>query len=373
MGSGRALFMARALRLARRAEGRTAPNPPVGAVVVRDGKVVGQGFHRAAGQDHAEVEALSQAGGQAKGAELYVTLEPCNHQGRTPPCTDLILRSGLKKVHIGAMDPNPGVAGGGARKLERAGLTVLPGLLEDRCQELIAPFAKHVSSGLPLVSLKIAASLDGRTGTGPKVNQWLTGPKAKAWAHRLRNVSEAIMVGRSTVEVDDPALTTRLARGRGQNPLRVVVDSRLRLPPTARVIQGPAQGGPAGGGCLILTTEKAPKGRRKALEEAGAKVAVLPGREGRIDLAAALGYLGRLKVMHLLVEGGPTLAGSLVRAGLVDRILFVLAPFLIGGDGAPGIIGGPELPGLDQAVALKGIRTRRLGRDLLLTARLAKE
>jgi diaminohydroxyphosphoribosylaminopyrimidine deaminase/5-amino-6-(5-phosphoribosylamino)uracil reductase len=371
MGSGRAVFMARAIRLARRAEGRTSPNPPVGAVVVKEGRVVGQGFHRAAGQDHAEVEALSQAGEAARGAELYVTLEPCNHQGRTPPCTESILRSGIKKVYIGAPDPNPGVAGGGAERLRKAGLEVGSGLLADRCRELLAPFAKHVFTGRPYVSLKLAASLDGRTGTGPQKREWLTGPEAKAWAHRLRDTSEAIMVGRSTVEVDDPALTTRLSRGRGQNPLRVVVDSKLRLSPDSKVVQGPSQGGPAGGGCLILTTDRASERKRKALEAAGARVAVLPAGKGRVDLASALDHLGRLKVMKLLVEGGPTLAGSLVRAGLVDRVLFILAPILIGGQQAPGIIGGPALPGIDRAVGLKTIKTRRLGRDLLLTAELA--
>jgi len=360
--------MAQAILLARRAEGRTAPNPPVGAVVVREGRVVGRGFHRAAGLAHAEPEALAQAGEEARGAELYVTLEPCDHHGRTPPCTESILRSGLKKVYIGALDPNPGVAGGGAEKLARAGLEVVSGLLADRCRELIAPFTKHVLTGRPLVCLKLAASLDGRVSTGPNRSEWLTGPEAKAWAHRMRDTSEAIMVGRSTVEVDDPALTTRLPKGRGQNPLRVVVDSRLRLSPASRVVRGPSQGGPAGGGCLILTTDRAPRQRREALEAAGAQVEVLPARQGRVDLAAALDHLGQRKVMRLLVEGGPGLAGSFTRAGLVDRFYLILAPILIGGDEAPGIIGGPILPGISRATNLNRIRTRRLGRDLLLQA-----
>ncbi|MBW1712390.1 MAG: bifunctional diaminohydroxyphosphoribosylaminopyrimidine deaminase/5-amino-6-(5-phosphoribosylamino)uracil reductase RibD [Deltaproteobacteria bacterium] len=362
--------MAQALALARKAEGRTAPNPPVGAVVVRKGRIVGRGFHQAAGRPHAEVEALDQAGHRAAGASLYVTLEPCNHQGRTPPCTEKILSSRIKKVVIGALDPNPGVTGNGAARLKEAGLEVETGLLAERCTELIEPFAKHAVFGRPWVCLKMAASLDGRLATAPGQSQWLTGQPARAWVHRLRNRSEAILVGRSTVAIDDPALTTRLARGQGQNPLRVVLDSRLTTDPQARVVSGPKQGGPAGGGCLILTTEAGPPERQEALTAAGAEVKVLPGGPGGVDLEAVLDELGRRGVMRLVVEGGPELAAGFLRAGLVDEVFFLFAPLIIGGQGAPGLVAGPLIKNLSQATRLGGFKTRRLGQDLLVGAKV---
>lgn len=373
MSDPRAAFMARAIRLARRAEGRTAPNPPVGAVVVREGRVVGQGFHHAAGTPHAEPLALDAAGESARGADLYVTLEPCNHQGQTPPCTQKVISSKIKRVFIGALDPNPGVAGGGAEFLSGQGLEVSSGILEDRCQELIAPFAKLITTGRPWVSLKLAASLDGRIAPRPGKAQWLTGPQAKAWVHRLRNRCEAIMVGRATVSIDNPSLTTRLDRGRGQNPLRVILDSRLSTDPGSKAVTGPREGGPAGGGCLILTGPDHSAKNRLALERAGAEVIEIEAGAHGLDISQALEELGKRGIMRLLLEGGPGLAGSFFRAGFVDEIFFLYAPLVMGGAQAPGMVAGPMLESIDRAARLGRIKTQRLGRDILMRAKVSGE
>jgi diaminohydroxyphosphoribosylaminopyrimidine deaminase / 5-amino-6-(5-phosphoribosylamino)uracil reductase len=373
VSDSRADFMAQAIRLARRAQGRTAPNPPVGAVVAREGRVVGQGYHHAAGTPHAEPLALDAAGKKVRGADLYVTLEPCNHQGRTPPCTEKILKSGIKRVFIGALDPNPRVAGNGAGFLAQQGLEVESGILEDRCQDLIAPFASLITRGRPFVSLKLAASLDGRIATRSGQSQWLTGPEAKAWAHRLRDRCEAIMVGRATVAQDNPSLTTRLNRGKGQNPLRVILDSRLKIDPGSKVVTGPGEGGPAGGGCLILTRDKASLAREKALRAAGAEVVRLDPGQGGVDLSQVLLELGKRGVMRLLLEGGPELAGRFIRARFVDEVFFMYAPMVIGGKSAPGMVAGPMIQEIGQAARLEDMRTRRLGRDILIRARVARD
>ncbi len=373
MAAQEARFMAQALKLARRTEGRTAPNPPVGAVVVRGGEVVGRGWHQKVGRPHAETVALEAAGGLAEGADLFVTLEPCNHYGRTPPCTEAIISAGIKRVIIGCLDPNPWVTGRGSQRLRRAGIEVGVGLLGQRCQELIRPFERHSTTGRPWVCLKMAASLDGRTATGPGKSQWLTGPEAKTWVHRLRNRCEAILVGRGTVVADDPLLTARLSVRSAQNPLRVVLDSKLSLSPKARVIAGPKKGGPAGGGCLILTTDKSKIRKRAILETAGAEVKVLPAREGRVDLEAALAELGRRGVMRLLIEGGPEVAGACARAELLDEIFFIFAPLLINGAGAPGLLTGARLKGLEEVVKLSAIKVQRLGSDLLIEALVSKK
>ncbi|MBW2617427.1 MAG: bifunctional diaminohydroxyphosphoribosylaminopyrimidine deaminase/5-amino-6-(5-phosphoribosylamino)uracil reductase RibD, partial [Deltaproteobacteria bacterium] len=260
--------------------------------------------------------------------------------------------------------------GQGAKRLQGAGIDVITGVVEDKCIELLNPFLSLVTTGRPWVCLKMAASLDGRIAPGPGQNAWLTGEKARAWTHRLRNRSEAILVGRATVAADDPALTTRLPRTRGQNPLRVVLDSFLALDPAARVVSGPKEGGPAGGGCLVLTTPQAPGERRTRLEAAGAEVKTLPAGPGGVDLEAVLDELGRRGVMRLLVEGGPRVAGRFVRAGLVDEVFFLLAPVIIGGENAPGMLSGPDLLEMSEASHLSEIKTRRLGPDLLVAARL---
>lgn len=365
-------FMNTALRLAQKAEGRTAPNPPVGAVVVIGDRVVGQGWHKYAGAPHAEPMALDQAGDLAKGADLYVTLEPCNHQGRTPPCSERVIKAGIRRVFIGSLDPNPTVSGGGATRLAEAGIEVISGVLKDRCDNILRPFAKHVTTGRPWVTIKLAASLDGRIAVRPGRQDWLTGPEAARFVHRLRNRCEAILVGRKTVEVDDPSLTARLPRGQGQNPLRVILDSKLRINPKAKVIRGPRDGGPAGGGAVIFSAGAVEETARFALEQAGVETATATGPNGRVDLGLVLDDLGRRGVIRLLVEGGPETAGAFLRSGLADELILLYAPLVIGGRTAPGMVGGPDLDSLAGAVGLDDLKTARLGKDLMVAGLVRK-
>jgi len=359
-------FMRRALRLARRGLGRSSPNPAVGAVVVKNGRVIGEGYHAKYGAPHAEVHALAAAGAEAKGAAIYVTLEPCHHQGKTPPCTRAILAAGLARVLYGASDPNPKVAGGGGDFLAAQGIEVRPGILRLECQREHRFFFKHVTTGRPYVVLKTAATLDGRTAAHTGDSRWVTGEKARRHAHRMRAWLDAICVGSGTALADDPQLTCRLRGGR--DPLRVVVDSKLRLPPTAKVLDKASTAR-----CLVACGPKAPAQRRAALEKAGAEVLVLPqGPAGGLDLAALLAELGRRGVTSLLLEGGAGLAWGFLSAGLVDEVAYFYAPKLIGGVAAPGMIGGQGFAIMNQAVSLEPPRLRRLGEDILLQARVLR-
>lgn len=353
------LFMRQALRLARRGLGRTSPNPPVGAVVVAAGRVVGRGYHRGAGCPHGEIEALRAAGRRSRGATLYVTLEPCNHHGRTPPCTDAILAAGVRRVVFGARDPNPRVRGGGAMRLRRSGIAVEPDVEADACADLIAAFSSLVTRGRPLVTLKLAASLDGRIATRTGASRWITSSRARALVHRLRNEYDAVMVGAGTVLADDPALTCR--RRGGRNPLRVVVDGRLRTPLSARVVSGATARG-----TVIATTIRS--GRKlDVLRGRGVRILILPGRAGEISLAVLLRRLAADGVSSVLIEGGGGLAATAVRARVVDRALFFLAPKLIGGDGV-AMLGPLGVRTMNQATSLRVVRTATLGPDLLVHA-----
>ena len=357
-----ATFMRLAVRLGRKGLGRTSPNPPVGAVVVARGRIVGRGFHRRAGEAHAEVEALRAAEARARGATLYVTLEPCNHWGRTPPCTEAILAAGIRRVVVGARDPNPRVAGGGLRRLRRAGVAVEVGVEAGACEDLIAAFAKHARTGRPLVTLKLAASLDGRIATASGASRWISGPRARRLVHRLRNEHDAIMVGAGTVISDDPRLTCRLRGGR--DPLRVIVDGRLRVPLDARVLTKPA----APGTLIATVTRKALI--IEALRRRGASVLVLPGRRGQLSLRRLVAALGARGVTSVLIEGGATLAAAALRERVVDRLLCFVSPTLIGGDGL-AMVGSLGVRGLAQAIRLPGVRVGRLGEDIVIHADLA--
>lgn len=358
--------MRRALALARRAAGRTSPNPLVGAVVVRDGRVVGEGYHRKAGTPHAEVHALRAAGALAQGATLYVTLEPCDHHGRTPPCTEAILAAGIRRVVTATIDPNPLVAGRGLERLRRAGVEVVTGVLEDEARELNEAFFKYITAGRPLVTYKYAMTLDGKAAARTGASRWISGPAARRLVHRLRAQADAVLVGVGTILADDPELTVRDARGR--DPVRVVVDSLLRTPPTARVVAAAAR---SGAPTWIATTPAAPAERRAALQAAGAEVLVLPARDGRVDLAALMAELGRREVTSVLLEGGPTLAAAALDAGLIDRVAAFVCPLLLGGAEAPGPVGGRGYATPDEAPRLEGVRLRRVGGDFLVTGRPA--
>lgn len=363
------VFMARALELAARGLGRTSPNPAVGAVVVRDGEIVGEGFHERAGGLHAEPLALAQAGERARGATIYVSLEPCCHRGRTPPCTEAIIRAGIRRVVYACEDCDDRCAGEGARTLTRAGIETACGPLAEQARRLNEAYFKHKRTGLPFLTLKLALSLDGKTATAEGDSRWITGPAARERVHRMRDRSDAVMVGIKTVLADDPALTTRLPEG-GKDALRVVVDSGAHTPPTARVIAG---GGPPG--CVVAVSAPAPQEPVAAIERAGAEALILPladyndgsGRLG-VDLRALMIALGRRDIMSILLEGGPTLAAGAVCAGIVDKFMLFCAPLLIGGTDAPPALGDLGVMKLAEAPRLRITAVERVGEDILVEA-----
>ncbi len=351
-------FMRLALREGKKGLGRTSPNPAVGAVVVKRGKVVGKGFHPRAGEPHAEVFALREAGDKARGATIYVTLEPCHHFGRTPPCTQAILEAGIARVVIGCRDPNP-KAQGGADFLAEKGLEVVTGVLEKECAELCRFFLKAVKKGLPWIIAKAAMSLDGRIATRSGDSKWITGEKARRFGHRLRDIVDAILVGRGTVEADDPSLTCRLPRGR--DPARIVLDTNLSLSPEKKIFNL-ASSAPT----IIACGEDAPKEREKLFKEKGVWVWRLPLEDQKISLRALLERMLKEEMLSLLVEGGATIHGSFFEAGLVDEIYFFYGPVIIGGERAKSAILGQGPEKLAEAFWLKELRVKRLGDSLLV-------
>jgi len=355
-------FMRRALALAERGRGLTSPNPLVGAVVVRDGRVVGEGAHLRAGGAHAEVAALAAAGAAARGATLYVTLEPCAHQGRTPPCAPAVAAAGVARVVAALRDPNPLVVGGGADVLRGAGIAVEMGVLAAEAERQNRAWLTAMRRGRPHVTLKAAATLDGKLADVHGTSKWITGEAARLHAHRLRAESDAVLVGVGTALRDDPALTVRLPEPWPREPYRVVLDTRARLRADARVIHA---GTPAR--ALVAVGDSAPAARVAALEAAGAKVMRCVTREDRIDPAALLERLFDLEVRAVLVEGGGETHAAFVEAGLVDRVALFLAPLLLGGREATGVVGGAGRD-LKAALRLTPPTTTALGDDLLLEA-----
>lgn len=353
-------FMQLALELARRGEGRTCPNPPVGAVVVRDGQVVGQGYHPRAGEPHAEIFALDEAGEKASGADLYVTLEPCSHHGRTGPCCEAVAQAGIRRVFIGATDPNPRVDGGGIGYLRQAGLEVHAGISEQECRRLIAPFARHVTTGLPFVILKSAITLDGFTACSGGDSRWVSGEESRRHVHGLRDRVDAIMVGIGTVEKDDPQLTTRLPGG-GHDPLRVIVDTTLRIDERAAVLRL-SSAAPT----LIATTARADAAKVERLRAGGSEVLILPRDDGQVDLRELLRHLGRRNVQSLLLEGGARLAGRCFRQRLISRVMVFVAPRMLGGGDGRGIFAGPGVRVMNEALTLQDVRVGRFGSDTLI-------
>ena len=370
-------FMGMALALAARAQGQTRPNPMVGAVVVRHGRVVGIGYHHRAGWPHAEVLALRTAGARARGAVLYVTLEPCRHTGRTPPCVPAIVAAGVRRVVAAMPDPSPRMRGRGLRALRAAGLAVRAGVCRAEAQRLNEVYLTWRRRLRPFVTVKVAQSLDGKIATVTGDSRWITGPAARRVAHALRGSVDAIMVGVRTVLADNPRLSARGARppcppgGRGawhqrpfRPPLKVVVDSTCRTPTTARLLTG-------GDPVLIATTTRAPSARRRALAARGAEILVLPSRDGQVDLRALLRALARREITHLLLEGGGELIAAALRDRLVDRWIAFLAPSLIGGRAAPTPVGGAGIRALRQAVPVRVIAWSCVGDDLMVEARIA--
>ena len=354
------LYMERALALARDAVGSTSPNPAVGAVVVQDGEVVGTGHTQPAGQAHAEVVALRQAGARAREATLFVTLEPCSHHGRTPPCTDAIIEAGVATVYASVIDPNPNVGGRGVARLRDAGVSVEVGDGRDEAADLIAPHAKFTRTGTPLVTAKFAMSLDGKIATRTGDSKWITSVESRRYAHELRRRSDAIMVGIGTALADDPQLTARDADGAPlpSQPLRVIVDSAGRLPSDAALLAQP--------GDTLVALAREDAGARARLEAAGALVFAAGGGDGRVDLAALLAELGRLEITSVFVEGGGALLGSLFDEGLVDRVVAFVAPVIIGGADALSPVGGSGAAMMADVVRLSGARVERIGEDVVV-------
>ena len=352
--------MRAALALARRELGNVWPNPAVGCVIVRDGRVVGRGWTQKGGRPHAETEALARAGELARGAAAYVTLEPCSHWGRTPPCADALIAAGISRVVAAVADPDPRVAGAGLARLRDAGLVVEAGLCEAEAAAINAGFFTRVRLGRPLVTLKLASSLDGRIATASGESRWITGSAARERAHLLRATHDAILVGTDTVIADDPQLTCRLPGLDHRSPVRVVLDRQLRLPPTAHVLAG-ARDVPT----WLITLPAADAGCQQALRDAGVEIiAVAPDATGRIDLGGALAALGARGLTRLLVEGGGRLAASLLRADLVDRLVWLHAPLLLGGDGLPAVA-ALGFARLAQAPQFERLATEALGPDVI--------
>lgn len=357
-----AAFMRIALEEARKGQGRTAPNPCVGAVVVRDGQIVGRGYHRRAGTPHAEVNALDAAGDQAAGATLYVTLEPCNHTGRTPPCTQAILKAGIRRVVVGMNDPNPTVAGGGGAFLASMGIEVVSGVLAADCTAINRPFAKHITTGLPWLAMKAGMSLDGRISHGPGMGGRITGEASWLSTHRLRNTMDAILVGIGTALIDNPSLTTRLPPPEsGRDPVRIILDTRLRLPPGAKLLSQQSQAP-----TWIFCGADAPAAAEEALARSGAVIhRVGTGEEGQLDCREVMTLLGKAGITSVLAEGGAGVHASLLRAGLVDEVFLFVAPLFIGSQGT-ALIAGDLLPPLRQFPWLHNLEVQQLDEDILV-------
>ena len=351
-----------ACRLALKAAGRTSPNPMVGAVLARGGKVIATGFHRIAGEDHAEIVALKRAGAKAKGATLYINLEPCSHYGRTPPCSRALIRAGIKEVVAGMKDPNLLVAGRGFRELRRGGIQVRAGLLEQECRTLNEAFIKYITRQLPFVTLKLAASLDGKIAAVSGDAHWISSEASRRMVHELRNQVDAVVTGVGTVIADDPQLTCRIPNGR--NPWRVILDSRLRVPLAAKLLRQPDPER-----SIIVTSERSPHQKARAIESLGAQVWRVRLRRGRIPWTAILRRLAAKGALSVMIEGGATTAAWALQEQAVDKLLFFYAPMILGGDGRV-MIDALGIKRVRQALRVQRTRVRKLGTDTLVSAYL---
>ena len=352
--------MKMALTLAKKGQGYTSPNPMVGAVVVKDGKVEGSGYHQAVGLAHAEVNAIEDAGSQAKGATLYVNLEPCNHTGRTPPCTRKILAAGIRRVVVAMEDPNT-KAGGGAVFLKEHGIEVLTGVCEEPAKKLNEAFIKYVSTKQPFVLLKCAATLDGRIATRTGDSKWVTGEQARKFVHQLRHAVDAILVGVGTIHADDPRLTTRLESDKALDPVRIVLDTHLSISTSARILQLESNSD-----TILVTGNEVDPNKKRALEKNGVRFIKLPVKNDGIELQPLLDRLGKMGITSLLVEGGSRVIASAFRSGIVDKVLFFYAPKILGGDDGIPICQGPGPELMRGCIQVKNIRIQRFDDDVMI-------
>ena len=363
-------YMKHALSLAELALGYTSPNPAVGAVIVKEGKVVGVGFTQSPGSAHAEVMALRQAKDRARDAAMYVALEPCCHQGRTPPCTQAIIDAGISEIHIALIDPNPLVSGKGIKLLKEAGINVQVGEHEEDARRLNESYIKFITTGMPFVITKFAMSLDGKIATKEGDSKWISSYESRNYVHRLRHTVDAIMVGANTVIVDDPQLTARRCSSKGGKtrvqPLRIVIDGKGRTPASARVFREP-------GKTLVVAAKPLNARKAKSLEKAGAEIVELPAKEDIIDLTGLLKLLGKRQVTSILAEGGSGLLGSLFDNCLVDKAFVYISPIIIGGEKAKNAVGGDGVGKVSDAVHLDNVRTEYSGNDIVICGYLHKK
>lgn len=355
-------YMNQALYLAEKGRGRTSPNPMVGAVVVKNGEVVGRGYHEAAGEPHAEVNALNQAGEQARGADLYVTLEPCNHHGRTPPCTHRIIEAGVNRVVAAMADPNPDVKGGGCAYLRDQGVEVIEGVGAERARRINEVFIKYILTGRPFVTLKCAATLDGRIAARTGDAKWITGERSREYVHQLRHAVDAIMVGVGTVRADNPCLTARLEHIKTKDPARLILDTHLSIDPDARVLTLPSEAP-----TIVVAGEPVvASAQKKRIQQQGAQVITTPLDKGRTDLEALMKQLGAMEITSVLIEGGGGVIASALSAEIVDKICFFYAPKLLGGDDGVPICRGRGPERIQDCIRVTDITTRRFGNDIMI-------
>lgn len=355
-------YMRLALSLAGKAKGFTSPNPCVGAVVVKDGNIVGQGYHRAAGLSHAEVAAINDAGNNAKDAALYVTLEPCNHHGSTPPCTQEIIHAGINTVYIGCKDPNPFVSGGGIAFLREHGVTVKTGVLKEDAQDLIEDFIWYIQNDKkPFVILKSAATLDGNIATATGDSKWITNEKSRRYAHQMRQEADAILIGSGTLQKDNPSLTARLSGKRTRDPVRIILDTRLRIKEDAKVITQASDAI-----TIIATGPDVSNEKRTRLTNAGVKIIEVSIKDQRLDLDELMVKLGQMSILSVLIEGGAIVAGAALKSGIVNKMLYFLAPKVLGGDDGVKVFKGKGPALIKNVYTFKKMDVRLFDNDILV-------
>jgi diaminohydroxyphosphoribosylaminopyrimidine deaminase/5-amino-6-(5-phosphoribosylamino)uracil reductase len=350
-----------ALELAEKAKGRTSPNPMVGAVIVKDGEIVGTGYHLKAGTPHAEIHAIADAGDKAKDATIYVSLEPCSHYGRTAPCTDAIIKAGLSRVVMAMTDPNPKVNGNGKAILESNGIEVETGILEDEARKLNEVFIKYITTGMPFVTMKVAMSLDGKIATFCRRSKWISCEDSRLLVHQIRNEVDAIIVGIGTVLCDNPTLTTRLPDGNGRDAIRIVLDSKAGIPLDSKILNLNSKAK-----TIIAVTSFAPEDKIEQLKKC-ADVLIISEKDGRIDLTELMKKLAQMENTNILIEGGAEVNASALKEGIVDKVMFFIAPKIIGNNKAPGPIGGDGVDNPSEAIKLTDISVKQIGEDILIT------
>jgi len=361
-------YMKKALELARLGEGYTSPNPLVGALIVKKGKIIAEGYHEKYGENHAEVNAFLDASEDVKGADMYVTLEPCSHQGKTPPCADRIVKEGIKRVFIGMKDPNPLVAGRGVEILEKNGIEVKSGILEKEAVELNEIFIKYITENKPFCILKTAMSLDGKIATSSGDSKWISNEKSRKYVHQLRHRVSGIMVGIGTVLADDPMLTTRLENKKSKDPHRIIIDTEGRIPLDSKILNLKSHSK-----TIIATTEKITSEKVKSLEDKNAEVVICPLKNNKVDLNYLFEYLAKMGIDSILVEGGSTLNESILKEKLVDKVVTFIAPKIIGGSQAKTPVEGEGFKYIKDSVKLENIKTRYFDEDIMISGYIRKE